>query len=99
MSGSKIFKYGAKDEDLKRAHDIEVDLKMASITYVHTQRFWSVLMDFFNQFQQLQDTLNKHRLTGSRQGGKQQNVGFVPQAFGTGRGSRQALNYILIEKL
>ena len=50
----KIFKYGAQDEELVREFDAFVDLKMASITYVHTQCFFSLIMDFFNQFQQLQ---------------------------------------------
>merc|ERR1719232_1634655 len=90
----KIFKYGPRDEELKRDYDIEVNLKMASITYVHTQRFWSVLMDFFNQFQQLQDTLNthRHRVASGNRKGKPQSVGFKPPAFGTGRGSRIKLN-------
>ena len=88
----KIFKYGQKDEDLKREDDIEVMLKMASITYVHTQRFWSVLMDFFNQFQQLQETLNTHRSSDQRKEKHQQSVGFLPPAWGTGRGSRIKLN-------
>ena len=91
----KIFKFGQKDEELKRDCDIEVNLKMASITYVHTQRFWSVLMDFFNQFQQLQETLNSHRVSTRRQG-KQPTVGFTPPAFGTGRGSRIKLNIQVI---
>ena len=89
----KIFKYGAKDEKLKRNNDIEVDLKMASITYVHTQRFWSVLMEFFNQFQQLQETLNSHRISSNRQG-KQNPVSFTPPTFGTGRGSRIKLSIL-----
>ena len=89
----KIVKYGAKDEELERNNDIEVDLKMASITYVHTQRFWSVLMDFFNQFQQLQETLNSHRISSKRQG-KQNAVSFTPPTFGTGRGSRIKLNIL-----
>ena len=85
----KIFKYGPKDEELQREFDIEVILKMTSITYVHTQRFWAVLMDFFNQFQQLQDTMNNHRARTSR---KENTVGFVPQPWGSGRGSRIKLN-------
>ena len=88
----KIFKYGQKDEQLKRQHDIEVILKMTSITYVHTQRFWSVLMNFFTEFQQLQETLNTHRFTSQRKDQQQQSVGFVPEAWGTGRGSRIKLN-------
>ena len=85
----KIFKFGPKDEELQREFDIEVNLRMTSITYVHTQRFWAVLMDFFNQFQQLQDTMNTHRARTSR---KENTVGFVPQPWGTGRGSRIKLN-------
>ena len=88
----KIFKFGQKDEELKREHDIEVILKMASISYVHTQRFWSVLMTFFTEFQQLQETLNSHRVSSQRKDKAGQSVGFVPPAWGTGRGSRIKLN-------
>ena len=66
---------------------------MASITYVHTQWFWSVLMEFFNQFQQLQETLNSHRISSNRQG-KQNPVSFTPLTFGTGRGSRIKLSIL-----
>ena len=84
-----IFKYGANDPELERNFDISVQLQMAQITYVHTQRFFSLIMDFVTQFQQLQETMNSFRLSKER---RDHSVGFKPPEFGTGRGSRIKLN-------
>lgn len=98
----RVFRYSQPDPELSREFDLNVDLKMASITYVHTQRFYSTIMDFFNQFQRLQATLNATRLQSSgrlsgaaahKTGGSRtsRGVGFRPPAFGTTRGSRVKL--------
>jgi hypothetical protein len=50
----RIFRYSLPDPNLSREFDLNVDLKMAAITYVHTQRFYATLVDFFNQFHRLQ---------------------------------------------
>ena len=81
----KIFKFGKEDLELMRDNDISVDLRMKAITYVHTQRFYSLMMDFFNQFQQLQAKMNSVRASSAP---RPPGVGFKPAEFGTGRGSR-----------
>ena len=88
--GFKIFKFGKPDPELSRENDISVDLRMAAITYVHTQRFYNLMMDFFKQFQELQGTMAAHRATSSRT--PRSAVGFAPPAPGRGRGSRIKLN-------
>ena len=57
----QFFKYGSDDEKLKRPHDATLKLRMASIVYVHTHRFNSELLTFFNQFHQLQSVMNRVR--------------------------------------
>ena len=84
--GFKISKFGQPDPELKRENDISVDLRMAAITYVHTQRFYNLMMDFFKQFQELQGTMATHRASSSRP--PRSAVGFAPPAPGKGRGSR-----------
>merc|ERR1719500_2503720 len=76
--GFKISKFGQPDPELKRENDISVDLRMAAITYVHTQRFYNLMMDFFKQFQDLQGTMAAHRASSSRS--PRGNVGFAPPA-------------------
>ena len=72
---------------LSRDYDMHLELQMAGITYVHTQRFLSNILTFFTNFQQLQDTINKAqtRNTGTN---RFRSIGFKPPAFGTARASR-----------
>ncbi|XP_068096572.1 intermembrane lipid transfer protein VPS13D isoform X2 [Hyperolius riggenbachi] len=56
-----IFKYGSPDPMLKREYDIRVSLQMASVQYVHTQRFQSEVVAFIQHFTQLQDVLGRQR--------------------------------------
>ncbi|KAM9299302.1 intermembrane lipid transfer protein VPS13D [Gastrophryne carolinensis] len=57
----QIFKYGPPDPKLKREYDIRVSLRMASVQYVHTQRFQSEVVAFIQHFTQLQDVLGRQR--------------------------------------
>ena len=55
-----FFKYGdVKHQD---DHDASLKLRMASIIYVHTQRFYSELLAFFNHFHQHQNVMNRIRI-------------------------------------
>ncbi|KAE8593143.1 hypothetical protein XENTR_v10019000 [Xenopus tropicalis] len=56
-----IFKYGLPDLALKREYDMRVSLRMASVQYVHTQRFQAELVAFIQHFTQLQDVLGRQR--------------------------------------
>ncbi|XP_006885807.1 PREDICTED: vacuolar protein sorting-associated protein 13D [Elephantulus edwardii] len=56
-----IFKYGRPDPLLRREHDIRVSLQMASVQYVHTQRFQAEVVAFIQHFTQLQDVLGRQR--------------------------------------
>ncbi|KAM6924954.1 intermembrane lipid transfer protein VPS13D [Xenentodon cancila] len=56
-----IFRYGQPDLDLRRECDIRVFLQMASVQYVHTQRFQAELVAFIQHFTQLQDVLGRQR--------------------------------------
>ncbi|XP_060026866.1 intermembrane lipid transfer protein VPS13D isoform X2 [Erinaceus europaeus] len=55
------FKYGRPDPLLRREHDIRVSLQMASVQYVHTQRFQAEVVAFIQHFTQLQDVLGRQR--------------------------------------
>jgi vacuolar protein sorting-associated protein 13D len=57
-----FFKFGLPDEGLKEPYDATLKLRMASIIYVHTQRFYSELMAFFNHFHQHQSVMNRIRV-------------------------------------
>ncbi|KAG8434275.1 hypothetical protein GDO86_012595 [Hymenochirus boettgeri] len=57
----QMFKYGLPDPELKREYDMRVSLRMASVQYVHTQRFQSELVAFIQHFTQLQDVLGRQR--------------------------------------
>ncbi|KAM4015734.1 LOW QUALITY PROTEIN: intermembrane lipid transfer protein VPS13D [Anomaloglossus baeobatrachus] len=57
----QIFKYGPPDPKLKREYDMRVSLRMASVQYVHTQRFQSEVVSFIQHFTQLQDVLGRQR--------------------------------------
>ncbi|XP_074536599.1 intermembrane lipid transfer protein VPS13D [Halichoeres trimaculatus] len=56
-----IHKYGEMDLYLERECDIRVSLKMASVQYVHTQRFQAEVVAFIQHFTQLQDVLGRQR--------------------------------------
>ncbi|XP_039611356.1 vacuolar protein sorting-associated protein 13D isoform X2 [Polypterus senegalus] len=56
-----IYKYGEPDPYCTRAYDMKVKLQMASVQYVHTQRFQSELVAFIQHFTQLQDVLGRQR--------------------------------------
>ncbi|XP_034358412.1 LOW QUALITY PROTEIN: intermembrane lipid transfer protein VPS13D [Arvicanthis niloticus] len=57
----QTFKYGQPDPLLQREHDIRVSLQMASVQYVHTQRFQAEVVAFIQHFTQLQDVLGRQR--------------------------------------
>ncbi|XP_035798448.2 intermembrane lipid transfer protein VPS13D isoform X2 [Amphiprion ocellaris] len=56
-----ILKYGQPDPYLQRECDIKVSLQMASVQYVHTQRFQAEVVAFIQHFTQLQDVLGRQR--------------------------------------
>ncbi|KAM3617296.1 uncharacterized protein V6R79_004435 [Siganus canaliculatus] len=56
-----IHKYGQPDPYLERDCDIKVILQMASVQYVHTQRFQAEVVAFIQHFTQLQDVLGRQR--------------------------------------
>lgn len=55
------FRYGQPDPYLERECDIKVSLQMASVQYVHTQRFQADVVAFIQHFTQLQDVLGRQR--------------------------------------
>ncbi|XP_043387413.1 vacuolar protein sorting-associated protein 13D isoform X3 [Chelonia mydas] len=57
----QIYKYGQPDPLLQRECDIRVSLRMASVQYVHTQRFQAEVVSFIQHFTQLQDVLGRQR--------------------------------------
>ncbi|XP_053338052.1 intermembrane lipid transfer protein VPS13D isoform X1 [Clarias gariepinus] len=56
-----IHKYGEPDPLLIRECDMKISLQMASVQYVHTQRFQSEVVAFIQHFTQLQDVLGRQR--------------------------------------
>ncbi|XP_077570887.1 intermembrane lipid transfer protein VPS13D isoform X2 [Stigmatopora nigra] len=56
-----IHRYGRPDPYLEREYDIKVSLLMASVQYVHTQRFQAEVVAFIQHFTQLQDVLGRQR--------------------------------------
>ena len=56
-----IRRYGEPDPFLKRDLDMKLELKMASVQYVHTQRFLSEVIAFAQHFLQLQEVLGRMR--------------------------------------
>ncbi|KAM7098123.1 intermembrane lipid transfer protein VPS13D isoform 5-T6 [Molossus nigricans] len=57
----QTFRYGRPDPLLRREHDVRVSLQMASVQYVHTQRFQAEVVAFIQHFTQLQDVLGRQR--------------------------------------
>ncbi|XP_070561460.1 LOW QUALITY PROTEIN: intermembrane lipid transfer protein VPS13D-like [Ptychodera flava] len=51
--GFDIFKYGQDDIYLARECDVKVKLRMSSVRYVHTHRFQSEIVAFFEHFNNL----------------------------------------------
>lgn len=56
-----LFRFGQPDPSLERDSDIKVSLQMASVQYVHTQRFQAEVVAFIQHFTQLQDVLGRQR--------------------------------------
>ncbi|XP_026776549.2 intermembrane lipid transfer protein VPS13D isoform X3 [Pangasianodon hypophthalmus] len=56
-----MLKYGEPDPFLEREFDMKVSLQMASVQYVHTQRFQTEVVAFIQHFTQLQDVLGRQR--------------------------------------
>lgn len=54
-------RYSQPDPYLERECDIKVSLQMASVQYVHTQRFQAEVAAFIQHFTQLQDVLGRQR--------------------------------------
>lgn len=54
-------RYGRPDPLLQRDCDIRISLRMASVQYVHTQRFQAEVVSFIQHFTQLQDVLGRQR--------------------------------------
>lgn len=52
---------GQPDPHLAREFDMKVLLQMASVQYVHTQRFQAEVVAFIQHFTQLQDVLGRQR--------------------------------------
>ncbi|XP_063173560.1 intermembrane lipid transfer protein VPS13D isoform X1 [Candoia aspera] len=57
----QVYKYGRPDPSLQRECDVRVSLQMASVHYVHTQRFQAEVISFVQHFTQLQDVLGRQR--------------------------------------
>ena len=57
----RFFKYGDEKVAAEQGFDASLKLRMASIIYVHTQRFYSELLAFFNHFHQHQNVMNRIR--------------------------------------
>ncbi|KAK3583966.1 hypothetical protein CHS0354_033760 [Potamilus streckersoni] len=56
-----FFRYGVPDPWLHREYDAKLKLRMASVQYVHTNRFQSETLAFCQHFLQLQDILGRMR--------------------------------------
>ena len=56
-----FFKFGAPDPNLLRENDMRLTLRMASVQYVHTKRFQTELVVFFQHYLQLQEVLGRMR--------------------------------------
>lgn len=56
-----FFKYALPDPGLRRTEDMRLRLRLASVCYVHTQRFAQELLAFVQNFSQQQDLLGRMR--------------------------------------
>lgn len=56
-----FFKYGTPDPHLQRENDMRLTLRMSSVQYVHTKRFQTELVAFFQHYLQLQEVLGRMR--------------------------------------
>ena len=54
-------KYGTPDPNLLREYDMRLKLHMSSVQYVHTKRFQTELVVFFQHYLQLQEVLGRMR--------------------------------------
>ena len=71
----EFFKHnGPPDYHCRRQFDNAFKVRMSSVKYIHTQRFLSELTNYFQQFNQLQDTLSRMRALSVGQG-----VSYAPQ--------------------
>jgi hypothetical protein len=59
--GILLCRYGPPDPNLVRDCDISVKLQMASVRYIHTNRFQMEFVAFLKHFLQLQDVLGRYR--------------------------------------
>lgn len=76
-----LFRHGTPDEHLTlREHDITFKLRMSSVIYVHTHRFYSELMSFFFQFQDQQSLMNRVR-EAAAVGGKVKEIAARGESF------------------
>ncbi|XP_025027200.1 vacuolar protein sorting-associated protein 13D isoform X1 [Python bivittatus] len=57
----QVYRYGQPDPSLQRECDMRVSLRMASVQYIHTQRFQAEVISFIQHFTQLQDVLGRQR--------------------------------------
>ncbi len=64
---ASISRYGEPDPCLQREYDMKVSLQMASVQYVHTQRFQAEVVAFIQHFTQLQDVLGRQRAAAEGQ--------------------------------
>ena len=55
------FRYGTPDPNNQRDCDGSVKLRMSSVRYIHTNRYWTELLSFCQNFLQMQDLLGRMR--------------------------------------
>ncbi|CAM9137825.1 unnamed protein product [Lampetra planeri] len=63
------------DEEVAEVVNTKIDLKMASVQYVHTQRFQAEVVAFIQHFTQLQDVLGRQRAAMEGQAERVQKAG------------------------
>lgn len=68
-----FLRYGPPDPNLVRDCDISVKLQMASVRYIHTNRFQLEFVAFLQHFLQLQDVLGRYRAASA---GKRVKLGY-----------------------
>lgn len=61
MLNFSFFKYALPDPALRRSEDMRLRLRLASVCYVHTQRFAQELLAFVQNFSQQQDVMGRMR--------------------------------------